>query len=53
MEIQLLILKSFKIRVERETKGRFVGINLMKGTKMQIELILSLAYNEENKKIKD
>ena len=44
----------YTVNLSTGVKGRFVGIYLIEGTKKQIEeLILSLAYNEENKKIKD
>ncbi len=44
------LVHEFHINLVTGVKGRFVGINLIEGTKKQIEeLILSLAYSEENK----
>ncbi len=44
------LVHEFHINLVTGVKGRFVGINLIEGTKKQIEdLLLSLAYSEENK----
>ena len=43
------LLHEFHINLNSGVKGRFVGINLIEGTKKQIEeLILDLAYDGTN-----
>jgi hypothetical protein len=47
------LVHEFHINLVTGVKGRFVGINLIEGTKKQIEeLILSLAFGESNKNTK-
>ncbi|MDF2587284.1 MAG: hypothetical protein K0S41_1125 [Anaerocolumna sp.] len=47
------LIHEFHINLVTGVKGRFVGINLIEGTKKQIEeLILSLAFGEDNKETK-
>ena len=45
------LIHEFHINLNSGVKGRFVGVNLIEGTKRQIgELILNLAYGDSAQK---